>query len=252
MTAKKKPTTKRRTSLPTGISSNELTKDKWKKFINLIANGTRRDMAVKEIEVSNMTVQSYLITEPDAVNQYREAQISWVRREWPYELIEQVMLSLAMGITAKAACEQRGLDVQKFYTLVLRDPSIKEMYDEAREIRIESMADDIIDISDETSKDKTGNRINHEVVHRSKLKVETRKWLMSVLNPKRYGNRIQQDVNQTVNVNHVELLDNARKRRELAHKKKRKEMDPKEKHNEQARKYRAGVKAKEEAEGTVH
>ena len=43
--------------------------------------------------------------------------------------------------------------------------------------------------------DGEGNeRTNHEAIQRSRLKVDTRKWAMSKLAPKKYGDKITQEV----------------------------------------------------------
>ena len=59
--------------------------------------------------------------------------------------------------------------------------------------------DEIIAISDDVSLDEIidgeGNpRTNHEAIQRSRLKVDTRKWAMSKLAPKKYGDKIQQEI----------------------------------------------------------
>ncbi len=57
------------------------------------------------------------------------------------------------------------------------------------------MADELIDIADDSSLDdfdpKTG-KINQESYQRARLKVDVRKWYLSKLAPKRYGDRLNQ------------------------------------------------------------
>jgi hypothetical protein len=58
----------------------------------------------------------------------------------------------------------------------------------------EFMAEDILDIADDDSKDikydEDGNEsCNAEFVARSRLRIDTRKWLASKLAPKIYGDR---------------------------------------------------------------
>ncbi|WP_217469038.1 terminase small subunit protein [Burkholderia lata] len=75
--------------------------------------------------------------------------------------------------------------------------SFRDQYARARELQSEAMADDILEIADDgrndwmeiISKDgdSVGWRVNGEAVQRSKLRVETRKWLMSKMLPKKYG-----------------------------------------------------------------
>lgn len=73
-------------------------------------------------------------------------------------------------------------------------------YARAREIGYLSMADETLEISDDSSGDaivdeETGvARPNTEFVARSRLKVDTRKWLLSKVLPKVYGDKVEQTV----------------------------------------------------------
>jgi len=68
-------------------------------------------------------------------------------------------------------------------------------YTRAREIGYHRMADELIDIADDSSNDvmlKEGRNgtfaaVDHENINRSRLKVDTRKWLLSKALPKLYG-----------------------------------------------------------------
>lgn len=84
----------------------------------------------------------------------------------------------------------------------LDDPENVEFlqtYSRARVRQAETIADETMDISDDglsdTYIDADGNeRVNHEVVNRSRLRVETRKWMASVLAPKKYGSLVTDGV----------------------------------------------------------
>lgn len=71
-------------------------------------------------------------------------------------------------------------------------------YDYAREIQLEAFMDESNDIADDGSNDwmeKNGkSQVDHEYIQRSKLRVETRKWFASRLKPKKYGDKIQQEI----------------------------------------------------------
>jgi len=68
-------------------------------------------------------------------------------------------------------------------------------YAQARELGYHRMSDELIDIADDSSNDvmlKEGRNgtisaIDHENINRSRLKVDTRKWLLSKALPKLYG-----------------------------------------------------------------
>ncbi len=65
------------------------------------------------------------------------------------------------------------------------------------------MSEDILDIADDGSNDlmtiQKGNTEyeieNKEVTNRSRLRVDTRKWLMSKMKPKKYGDKIDHTTN---------------------------------------------------------
>lgn len=81
-------------------------------------------------------------------------------------------------------------------------PKFCELYACAKEMQAEYMKDEILAISDDSSQDDeirhtvTGEEYiveNREFVNRSKLRVDTRKFLMAKLYPKVYGEKIQQE-----------------------------------------------------------
>lgn len=75
----------------------------------------------------------------------------------------------------------------------------QSQYARAKEIQAEAMAEDILSISDDgtndTYVDDNGNvKTDHDVIARSRLRVDTRKWLMSKMAPKRYADKVQQEL----------------------------------------------------------
>lgn len=79
------------------------------------------------------------------------------------------------------------------------------MYARAKEQQQELQEDELLDIADDgtndTYVDDEGKvRVDHDHIQRSKLRIETRKWLMAKLKPKKYGDK--------VDVNHGGQADN--------------------------------------------
>lgn len=74
-------------------------------------------------------------------------------------------------------------------------------YARSREIGYQTMADEIMEISDDgqndwmerNGEDNEGWQVNGEALGRSRLRVDTRKWMLSKTLPKIYGDKI--DVN---------------------------------------------------------
>jgi len=75
--------------------------------------------------------------------------------------------------------DQRDIDYNDFYRWIKRDPTRNQLFTEAQEMRTEFMAGEIIEIADADD--------SLEDVQRSRLKIDTRKWLMGAHNRKKYG-----------------------------------------------------------------
>lgn len=107
---------------------------------------------------------------------------------------------LGLGESLRAICDDEAMPGK---TTVLRwlntFDEFRTQYAHAREAQADYWAEEIIDISDDgsndTYKDKDGNeRTDQEVIARSRLRVDTRKWLMARMAPKKYGEKITQEV----------------------------------------------------------
>jgi hypothetical protein len=75
--------------------------------------------------------------------------------------------------------DQRDIDYNDFYRWIKKDPNRNQLFAEAQEMRTEFMAGEIIEIADADD--------SLEDVQRSRLKIDTRKWLMGAHNRKKYG-----------------------------------------------------------------
>lgn len=80
-------------------------------------------------------------------------------------------------------------------------PEFSEQYAKAKQTGLEALAEDLLEISDDGQNDwmqnndpeNPGYRLNGEHIQRSKLRVDTRKWLLSKLVPKKYGEKVTQE-----------------------------------------------------------
>ena len=84
----------------------------------------------------------------------------------------------------------------------LDDDAFAQQYARAKEAQAERMAEEITEIADEGSNDwyeREGIEMpDHEHINRSKLRVDARKWLMSKMAPKRYGDKMEVDHSGTL------------------------------------------------------
>lgn len=82
------------------------------------------------------------------------------------------------------------------------DENLAIQYVRACEDRADKIFEEILDIADETSNDVVQmdidgiivERTNHEVIQRSRLRVDARKWMLGKMQPKKYGDSSSLDI----------------------------------------------------------
>ena len=89
------------------------------------------------------------------------------------------------------------MSYEDFLRWIKRDPQRHERFKEAQEARTEFLAGEILEIADGiTAVDPNSN----DTVNRDKLRIDTRKWLMSAHNKKRYGESKQIELAGSVSI----------------------------------------------------
>ncbi len=202
-----------------------MTENKWKKFLELTANGLKRMDIFRVLTMTKETFDAHMITSVAAAKQLREADSIWLRREFSLDDIEQMLTKLSLGRTREKAGNELGWDENKqarFIRLARCDARIRDMYDLAREFQSEGWMDENIDIADAPGMfiDAKGiERTDTGAVQKARLRIEARQWTMGAMNRKRFGDHKFIDHSGEIQVNHAVQLSNARKRLEKAHKK---------------------------------
>jgi len=112
------------------------------------------------------------------------------------EVAQKICTRLAEGESLRSICSDDALPAKSTVLAWACDPAhpFSDQYTRAREVQAEVWADEIIDISDENDRDwikgKDGQEIvNSEAIQRAKLRVDSRKWYLSKVLPKKYGER---------------------------------------------------------------
>lgn len=134
----------------------------------------------------------------------------------------EILRRLAEGESLRGICKDEGFPVAStVLSWVTEEPGsdgFGEQYTRARAAGYALLADEIIEISDDSSKDvqftERGESMNAEFVARSRLRVDSRKWMLSKMLPKVYGEKVAHEVGgvdgkpiQTENVNVTVPLD---------------------------------------------
>lgn len=114
-------------------------------------------------------------------------------------IADTICTRLADGQSLREICRDEEMPSQSMVFRWLADnDTFREQYARAREAQADRFADEILEIADDGSNDwmlrKVGEEdvevANHEHISRSKLRVDARKWLMSKMAPKKYGDKL--------------------------------------------------------------
>lgn len=115
------------------------------------------------------------------------------------ELADAVCENIAKGYSMRTVCALEGMpSLTTVFKWLRTYKEFAEQYAYATQERTEAMSEDILDIADDGSNDlmliQKGSQVyeveNKEVTNRSRLRVDTRKWLMSKMKPKKYGEKV--------------------------------------------------------------
>jgi hypothetical protein len=89
-----------------------------------------------------------------------------------------------------------------FFKWKREDAVLAQDYAHAKEDQADLIAEEMLDIADDSRNDwmkkKQGDEVidvpNPEVINRSRLRIDTRKWVMGKLRPKKYGELLRQEI----------------------------------------------------------
>lgn len=112
----------------------------------------------------------------------------------PVKKVEAILEDVRTGDPIRRALRRHGVNPNTWYRACDADEELSKRYAQAKEAGLDTWADEILEIADDGTNDsyvdENGReRTDHDVVHRSKLRIDTRKWLLAKLMPRKYGER---------------------------------------------------------------
>lgn len=107
------------------------------------------------------------------------------------EITQNVLQGMRDGLSAFKACQKAGVDHSMFLKWVREDPALEHSYTRAREDLIERIAQEVLELSDSEVPETGDGKKDWQAIQQRKLQVDTRKWLLSKLAPKKYGERLE-------------------------------------------------------------
>ncbi len=111
------------------------------------------------------------------------------------ELLDAICAGISLGKSARAMCIEAGISQRVLWNWLAGDAALMQQYLRAKELCVDAYAEEIIEISDDGSRDtytdeKGREVIDREVIARSQLRIDARKWYASRLAPKKYGDKL--------------------------------------------------------------
>ena len=111
---------------------------------------------------------------------------------------DEILNEIAAGSPAYKAMKGK-LAPSTFYEILESDAEKANKYARACAQRADLIFEETLEIADETDSDiidVEGVKVeNNRLVQRDKLRVDTRKWFLSKLHPKKYGDKTEVDLN---------------------------------------------------------
>lgn len=107
------------------------------------------------------------------------------------QIASKVFLGMQGGLSAFKACKAAGVPIGTFSGWIDSDRSLAERYTRAREELIEFVASETMQIADAPVALTASGATDTGAVQKQRLQVDTRKWLLSKLAPKKYGDKLE-------------------------------------------------------------
>jgi len=115
------------------------------------------------------------------------------------ELANLICERIASGESLREICKPEDFpDKSTVFRWIASNNEFRDQYARAKEAQAEAFADELLDIADDgtndwmarNGEDNAGWVANGEHIQRSKLRVDTRKWVMSKLLARKYGDKL--------------------------------------------------------------
>lgn len=136
------------------------------------------------------------------------------RKEIPYnkEIAEKICDYISSNTCSlNQACKNNKDFPQRetIHTWRIRYPDFAEMYLNAKKSQVEALVDEALEVAQDSSQDTVVDdngveRANSEWIGRSRLKIDTYKWIACKLVPRLYGDKVTSDT--TVTVKHEDAI----------------------------------------------
>lgn len=138
--------------------------------------------------------------------------------DYSQELADLICARLAEGESLRTVCKDEDMPCKTTVFMWMRsNKEFLNQYTRAKEESADALIEDMLDIADDGTNDwmekrngegeQIGWQLNGEHVNRSRLRVDTRKWIAEKLKPKKYGAKVSQEITGSMNLNHKHITE---------------------------------------------
>lgn len=150
---------------------------------------TERDQHTQDATPTKRKSRNYLARLPRSIPDDELPRLHGRPSLYTEEIAQHLIDGLSRGLSLSSLCREEGMPA---VPTVLRwaqedREGFSERYTSARALGYQALADQLQDISD----DSEGDIDNKMAVQRDRLRVDTRKWLLSKMLPDTYGDNSQ-------------------------------------------------------------
>ena len=154
----------------------------------------------------------------ELVDTGQEKNLGGAPTKYTQEIADKICAMITEGCSIRTICAKEGMPcAQTFFNWLRAHKEFLEQYTHAKQEQAEALIEDMLDIADDGTNDYTKNDegyiANGEHIQRSRLRIETRKWLASKLKPKKYGEKVDltsngKEINFAVKLGDLNADDN--------------------------------------------
>jgi hypothetical protein len=105
-------------------------------------------------------------------------------------LFDNICESIVSGNSLRISLINVNVNPFTFYSWMEKDKEFAKNYARATSIRADMMFEDLFDVADKepsTTETKFGSAVDSGDVQNKRLMIDTRKWALAKMNPKKYG-----------------------------------------------------------------
>ena len=104
------------------------------------------------------------------------------------EVAADICSLLADGESLRKVCERQGMpNKATVFRWLAQHEDFRDQYAQATETRADAIFEEMFEIADEVAEEAAA-------VGKARLRIDTRKWALARMNPKKYGDKVSQEI----------------------------------------------------------